>query len=470
MLVRLLVRLLDRLRGWSDRLSIVSSGAPSSDTDVGRNRSDPSITPSFRRLELGILLLGVGVRLSLVVIGEGTRRFTLNDTTGYVAVARDLPSVVWSPSPQLLEMSVRRTPGYPIFLRLVSLFDSRINLTWVAVVQCLVGGALVVYLTIVLGRRLFSAGVGLIAGFLVAIDPASIGHSVLVLTETLFTVALLCVLISLERILRTRGMNWAFALGGAFSFSLLVRPSFYYLTPVVPLVIWAVVRSRRGLLLSSIVALSVLIPVSAWNVRNHNLIHSFRFSTIEGQSAFYWKAAGAIAEDGGISWREAVEVLEEKYARDLSIDDIGRLDAALRRDGIHEIVEHPRGYVLSAARSVKRTVLGPGHSYILDQLPSSLRGPLRPVIVGFSVLNLLVVDLAALLGLWFAAGRRNWLAIGVLVAPVVAYLGIAAGPEMDVRFRVPVAPLVAILGGFGLLTIQKWAYSRSGDVERAERS
>jgi 4-amino-4-deoxy-L-arabinose transferase-like glycosyltransferase len=409
---------------------------------------ETDVPPYFRRAALLIAGGAALLRLILVVAGTGAKRFIRADTASYRQFAQDLPRSLWSPSHAVLADAVKRGPGYPLFLRLASPFGAHINMTAVVVAQCVLGGA-TVWMTIVLGRRLFGPWAGLIAGGLLAIDPVSIGHTNLVLSETLYTAALVLTLLLLEDAARRRSYGLAALAGACFAFSLLVRPTLLYVTPLLLVFFWAGLRSRRGLLLGLLSLAVACGPVMLWMARDHHVIGSYTFSTIQGINMFDYRAAGALAEEKGLTLDQARTVLYQRYQRDLSTTDLAKLESAKIRDGIKEIKRHPEGYVRSAAQAMKRTALGAGEPYISSQIRPSLRRVVRPMILVACGLILLVEYAFAVFGLYLGTRQRRWRALALLVVPAACYLAISAGPEMYARFRVPVAPMICILAGLG---------------------
>jgi 4-amino-4-deoxy-L-arabinose transferase-like glycosyltransferase len=402
---------------------------------------------------IAVAVVGVALRVWLVAAGRGTARFLEPDSRGYRALANHLPGDLWSPSRSLLRLSVDRGPGYPLFLRLVSPVGSHVNLAAIVLAQCIVGGALTVYLVAELGRRLFAPFVGISAAALLATDPLSIGHGALVLTETLYAALLVGTLFAFERTVRTQSMRWAAGTGGLFAASLFVRPTLVYFTPFLAVGFALVLRNRRAWLLGLLAFMVAAVPVGSWYVRNDSVGGGFTFSTIEAFNLFEFRAAGAVAAEQHIAIQVARAQLQAKYAKQLATTNLATLDAVRRRAGIHEIVTHPRGYVSTAGHALGRAITGAGYPYVERQLPPTIGHSTRNAVTELSVWNMELMYALAIGGIVTALWRRKWFALALLGLPTVAYLVLSAGPETYSRFRVPVQPMICVLAGVGAVAL-----------------
>jgi hypothetical protein len=107
-------------------------------------------------------------------------------------------SFSWNHEPNTL-----RTPGYPLLL---ALLDG--NVAAIVIVQALLAG-LTVSLTGLLGHRLFSSGVGLLGAVLLAVDVPSIFYSGMVMSEVLFTFAVVMAAVLIWNWARFQGPKMA---------------------------------------------------------------------------------------------------------------------------------------------------------------------------------------------------------------------------------------------------------------------
>ncbi|MFN8525410.1 MAG: glycosyltransferase family 39 protein [Chloroflexota bacterium] len=182
------------------------------------------------------LALAACLALRLAFYDSGPPLLNL-DSEGYFAPAHDMLTG------RLPEQGLRRTPGYPLFIALVSLATGE-DLQRLVTAQHAVLGPLTVLLTYALGRlvagRLVAAGAALLA----AVSGPLLLYEHYVMTESFFTVLLLACLIAAIVAMRRGSVRWAFACGLLVGFAALTRPSMQLVLPLFGL---AVVLGGGGL-------------------------------------------------------------------------------------------------------------------------------------------------------------------------------------------------------------------------------
>lgn len=133
-------------------------------------------------------------------------------------------------------------------------------------------GVATVWLVYEVARRLFGAGVGLLAALWIAVFPNLIYHTATFLTETLFNFVVMAALaVLLWSDWHERRLGWArlAVFGALLGFSALVRPislPFVLLLPVVWLI--AGFGWRRTLAYTGVVAAAIVAVILPWTVRN----------------------------------------------------------------------------------------------------------------------------------------------------------------------------------------------------------
>lgn len=430
-----------------------------------------------RSVPVGVsMLLGIAVRLAWLPLGNGTARFSNPDSSSYVEVAERMPSVLWDPG-QVLGPSLQRTPGYPAFLWLVSL-GGHVDPVVVVVVQCLIGGGVSVGLCWVLTRQCFGVAAAGWAALLLALDPVSIGHSLQVGTETVFTALLLVTALLLDRLRTAAATRDAVVLaasaGAVVAAAALTRPLMLYFAPLAAIALAAsraraarrmttVAAGRAALLLPPIALMVVAALVTgSWFARNAGVADRWLFSTAQGQNLFDYGAAAAAAEAGGgpgldpVSPPERAAELDAAGRRLLAqhpeVADADMSDPVVQNDvwtriGLDALADHPRGYLVVSGQAVIRTMFGPGQTQ-LETVSPGLRG--RGVAVTIAAAGVLAVQyVAAALGA-VAAWRRRRGEVLLLVGLLSYVVLVAAGPQEYARFRVPVVPLICALAGYGI--------------------
>lgn len=403
------------------------------------------------------MVLGVVVRLTVAMLGEhGPGRFTFKDSSSYLEVAGSLPRGLWSPSAAVSTTSLARTPMYPLFLRLTG-GDRSVVLTIVA--QCLLGGALNVWLAHRLAHRaLGSRRPALVAAVVCALDPASISHSLLIATETLAATFLLAALlgaVAVRASVREGTGPWppAAATGAAAAALALTRPNLAVFVVAVPALVAAAGPWRRTVPAAALALAVGLVPVAGWVARNHHVGGTAVLSTVAGQNLADFGLAAVAADRGELSWTDLDRsglnrVIEREAIRTgLSPAVDGDIygpatDRAWTSEGLAHLRAHPAGAATVSAQGLVRSGLA----------PAVARGPGRPLAAAWVV----ALEVAALAGAVALGRRRRWWVLALLAGTVALYLAASAGPWMDVRFRVPIVPVLAVLAGLGTRPVVDW--------------
>jgi hypothetical protein len=426
------------------------------DTIVPEGRGSPQmpereLTSRQLRLILGLALL---VRVLCWLPGAAQpERFFTPDATGYVGLAGDLRAAYLDPQSGSFAVGLVRTPGYPVFLgALLGVFRGSLP----AVVAAQVGLSLfTVWLTCVLATRLMGRRAALAGGLLLALDPVSALFSCLLQPETLFTALLvagtICWFWALE------GGSWrpaAFA-GFLLGIAALTRPIGLFLPLWLAPAVWLGrdVRHKTRLLLCFLLASSM--PIFGWMAKNQ-IQTGFPVFSIGGDSSLFdYRAAGALAEDEGISWEEArTRLWHRLWAMTPPAASAAELRSRQRGLALRVLAEHPVGAVKMMARGVARMMGGTGFTALSNGEgnpdPEIISKPWKWGSRALLSLALGVGYLAATWGVVLLAARRDLLAIGLTLG-IIAYLALlSAGPEAGIRFRFPASPFLAILAGHGL--------------------
>jgi 4-amino-4-deoxy-L-arabinose transferase-like glycosyltransferase len=189
---------------------------------------------------------------------------------------------VYGFSAAVIQPTLIRLPGYPLFLAACFALFGAGNYGAVVVVQMLVDLAGCALLGI-LAERLAGRRAGLAAIWLAALCPFTANYSVVLLAETLSVFFVVVALLALERWdALGSAWGWVVVLGCALSGAVLLRPDEGILAAaILPMMLWVGLR-RRGLGLgrriapAMVVSLLVVLPLSLWTARNWRVFHVFQ--------------------------------------------------------------------------------------------------------------------------------------------------------------------------------------------------
>ena len=428
--------------------------------------------------------IGLLARLTVMLLGDGVDRFQFEDSPSYLIFARELPTALWRPSAEAFDDTLIRTPGYPIFSWIVS--AGGWSIIAIVVAQCILGGVVNVALCARLGRRLGGASVGVIAAWVVALDPATIGHDLLISTETLFTTVMLVTLLSVDHLargLRAGALTLATAgttavVGGLIGLGVLVRPVFVTFIPLFAAGLALAARGRRRWLVPAGVVLTALIPTVGWQLRNLAVADAFVLSTVQGQNLYALGLGAAATERDPLPIHsttaeqganiDAVRLPFERAHRE-ELDNPGPVERhrAWSRLGLELALEHPRGLAIQGATTITRTLTSAGHELVLQRIRPSWQPKARGPLAAWAVLWLLSLYSLAAVGASSAAVQRRWRMLAICIGPSAWYLLASMGPGMYIRFRLPITPMIAILFAVGVVHLRQLRAS-SRDANRSD--
>ena len=386
---------------------------------------------------LAAMALAVIARLAYVVATRG--HVLAGDEIGYhqTAILATQGNWFWTECCfGIPHESLQKAPGYPAWVSFwYVLLGPRPDV--VMGVQALLA-PFTIGLTWLLGRRLFSPGVGVAAAFVAAIAPNVWQYDVLLYSEVLATPLTLAVLL----LVLDRGVDRGrvLAVGALLGLALLVRPSSVFLFAGV-LVAWRVVAgARRGIAYTAAAAGVAALVVAPWTVRNL-VVEPDRFTPISIQSS---AAFGTFNEEAAsdpvwpYKWRPDTPVTRELLAGP-PLDDAALADA---------LDAAAQTYIADNPLSVPQAFFWTGVSRLWD-----LRRPQRVIdsarfegrgraIATASLIGYWVMAPFALAALWQARRRT------ALVAPLLAValaMSVVYTVDAGTRYRAPLEPVIVVL-------------------------
>lgn len=408
----------------------------------------------------GIFLLALVVRGAFLYFRLVVERAAVNtlggsDVAGWLGMARHLAANVdfsyW--------LMGARPPLYPASVALVyRLGGSDLH----AVILQMIFGALTVALGYLLSHRLLVRVSGLasperlavFAGIVMALDPASVFASVTLMSEPLFNLVFVALLLSLARFVQER--HWRdLALGAIWmALAMLTRPTAIYIWLAAPIIFVPLVKKwRRPMLALAGVGLTIYLAWSARNLAYHGV---FTYSLQTNFSLLFLRAISA----EHLATQRTNADLQVEYVQELyrSIGDEESARAAVP-DHMWKflVAEDPRLYAEMRRMALRKlvqywpyAVLGTGIG--VARLFGITRGlPLwfMPVEILYHV----VLYSMTLWGAWQAYRSRNWELLAIAGMPILYIAGltlISQTSAMDTRMRTPISVPLIIFAVYGL--------------------
>jgi hypothetical protein len=425
-------------------------------------------TTSQRLLLAAILGLCLFARSGavLVVLHANPDTAVEGDTRSYVRPALALlEDQRFSIGPGDPRPEFVRTPGYPSFIAAVyGVFgEDRAPVLLAQVALSVV----TVFLVALLGARMWSPAVGLLAALLLSLDPLQLYTAGTLLTESLATL-LLVLVAGVGFLVFTRDkpkIGMVVLLGLTMALATMVRPVTYYLPLLVVLLfVYRFVHKQtpRAYVVRMLVAFLVplVVIIGGWQLRNHEEVGSWRFSAVEAKNVYLYRAAGVVGDQEGISFQSAQDQLRTRLAL-LEGHGQGAYYGRMYKDGLHIILSDPVEATENVASGLLAELTSVRHktfNYLgLASAPGLVDDAAVALLFGFYC--------AAVYGTVITARARRQLLAHAFVIGVAGYvLLVSAGPEAiggrGERFRAVVMPILVLYAARGLAQLGSRVGSR----------
>lgn len=403
-----------------------------------------------RRLLVAAIALALVVRLAYIAVTHG--HALAGDEYEYDLEARLVAAGHWFSSTTPygnLHQTTWKSPAYGTLLGgLYALLGDSVDRA--LVVQNLLLAPALVGLTFLLGRRLVSARVGLVAAFVVALYPNAWQFDVRVYSEVLanpLTVLAFVLLLTARR---------PALLGAVIGACLLVRPSSLFLLAGAAAAFWAAGGLRTGTgQLAVCVGVAALV-VAPWSIRNATLPGPWVPISVQS-AALYGTFNDDAANDPDLPYKWRPVTTRD---RALFLPQNRRTDGALYR----ELNRRSIAYIRDHPASVPNALLRNSFQRLWDLVPpqqsldiTAFEGRTRAV-SGVGLLLYYPLLLLALFGLR-RLNRAQLATVATLaVAASVVYIG-----DAGTRYRTPFEPLIVVLAVAAL------PLTRPGGARRAPR-
>ena len=423
------------------------------------------------RAILGLVGLALVLRLGFAVAVVGLDAAPRGDEINYQDHAANLAA-----GKGFVGADGRPTAARPPLVPVVLAGLYRITGPQAAAARCfeILLGTVIVGLTYLLASRLVAPRAGLVAAALVAVNPYLIFISSYLLTENLYTVFLLAVLLALTARpgagpASLRLVAWAGVLVGLAS---LARPNAAFLAVfVVPaLVAWdggpAVHRVARA----SVFVIAIVVTITPWAIRNYARLGAPIFFTTHGGITFY-QSNNRLVHDvpnfhGSVAPRESLpgwdrisaapELEADRLAWSLAITFLRENPGLVPRMLLEKFLRFWRLKSHAASSGVKSGWWW-NKNKLLGRLASSF---------DFGMVYALLTFPCAVVGL--VATARDFRRLYLLYAVVALHVLVALAFYGSLRARIPIEPVIALFASAGLARIAgRWRRRGSAPIEAA---
>jgi 4-amino-4-deoxy-L-arabinose transferase-like glycosyltransferase len=359
---------------------------------------------------------------------------------------------------------VWRTPGYPIFLALISLLGMK-SLYWVVFWQELVYGVFA-FIFYRYGKPLFGEKITKIGLVFLLIEPGGLAFPKLIMTEILFMPFLLGGILAVGHYLRRPHWRFLFISGLLMGIGALIRPAILYLPIVVAGVLLAFdFFNRRRWLHVGIFFVAFVLAMSPWLIRNYS---HYQRVYVSGQSSYglaYFHVSMVLEAEKIMSFDDGWKYVEEQVNKksEQLVQDQGKPISLVqthdieKQVAVEELTKYPETYAKLWLRGMLKCMTSPLiiELYEAYKIPQEERLHLLQEIsdaglmsgIGYYLLNQdriylldvifsLFLAVFALLGAINITLRRDCF-LWVMMLTTFYFISIT-GPFGHGRFRVPV--------------------------------
>jgi 4-amino-4-deoxy-L-arabinose transferase-like glycosyltransferase len=427
-------------------------------------------------LFLVALLVRTGYALFFVEPGY----LLIEDQALYIQLAQQFPDS------GLLGVPPERVPGYPLFIASIyTLFGEGL---WKVISIQIVLDSISCVVIALMAKSLFSKGFW-IAGILSAVNLNMIILSTSLLTDTLFLFLFILFLFSLLQYLQNVRTRWLILLVLFISLATLVRPSSYYLLPIllIGLVSWRLWHRDAMLKIGTLIVLYFVIVGVLLGGIHHRNFQQYGSTALVSQTGTHllgWVVPATYQYSGKGSYQEGQKLAREKLASALQRDQLDTLSSnpfenSLYKANVGKDILFEFGFlnVLKAwIAGSTINLLAPSVAYA-----PALRAMEHPSFYetkgngmveklfnyiknssGFLYLSILVVgtiisvmfSMLALAGLFKMISALPPITVTTLLL-LVGYFFAITGPIIGVKYRLPIEPILTLFATYFLNRIDR---------------
>lgn len=394
-----------------------------------------------------------------------------SDSAGYVALADNLVAHARFGTGSIPDTF--RTPGYPALLALWKLVFGSYDFFPLLQIALVFGTALLIFL---IGRGLFSFGVGAAAAALFTLDPNTLYHSLVILSEIpyVFLIALAAYLVFVPR---RRFLPSEWLAGFVLGLSVYVKPVSLYLPAVFVAYlllreIWnrREGRARRFVSAALLLVLAYAAVLLPWLARDWRVSGAWGISSVSSFNLFVYTAPEFLSYREGITPDQA----RAQLARQTPVPPAQyanlRYSSKLQSAALGVVFAHPLSFAKFYAVKTVPFFFSSSLNNIFvtlddvlgeERFPTSnanltnllLKGDVgavwrqiasRPAVAAEQV----ILGLVCLFALLSFLDRKRFPEVAAL-ALLVAYFAAVTGVVAYARFRIPASPFLFILASAG---------------------
>jgi 4-amino-4-deoxy-L-arabinose transferase-like glycosyltransferase len=416
-----------------------------------------------------IFAVAILIRTFYVFFLVDLEYLSVEDQALYIQLAQQIPENGF------LGITSERVPGYPLFMSLI--YDIFGNSLWnVILIQILLDSFTAVVVAMI-ANLVFGRGF-LIAGILSAVNLSMIVLSASILTDTLFLFLFVVFLFSLLKYQKNTNIKWFLMSVLFISLATLVRPSSYYIIPVlfVFLVVWRMFSGDGYLKIASLSILYLVVISLLFGGIHHRNFQQYKTAQLVYQTGghiLWWVVPATYQYSGKGSYKEGQKIAQDRLKSELQDDNLIDLplnpfESSAYQANIGKKILTEFGFVsVAKAWTVGSVVnlISPSAAYAPSvrtmEHPSfyetSGNGIFEKIFnyvknsSGFLYLSILTIGtissilfvILALLGIYRATFKLPFITMSTLIF-LIGYFLVITGPIIGIKYRLPIEPILTI--------------------------
>jgi len=416
-----------------------------------------------------LFLVALLVRVGYVLFFVEPEYLLTEDQAFYIQLAQQFPESGF------LGVSSERVPGYPLFIASIHTIFGE-GLWNVISIQILLDSISCVVIAL-MAKSLFSKGFW-IAGILSAINLNMMILSASLLTDTLFLFLFILFLFSLLQYLQNERTSWFVLLVLFISLATLVRPSSYYLLPIllIGLVSWRLWHRDTILKIGTLAVLYLVIVgllLGGIHQRNYQQYGSTALVSQTGTHLLGWVVPATYQYSGQGSYQEGQQLARERLASALQRDQLEALspnpfESSSYQANVGKDILFELGFLnMLKAWVVGSTInlLAPSVAYtpalrsmehpsfyetegngIVEKLFNYIKnssGFLYLSILAVGTIISIIFTMLALVGVFKMVSTLPPITVTTLLL-LVGYFFAITGPIIGVKYRLPIEPILTL--------------------------
>jgi 4-amino-4-deoxy-L-arabinose transferase-like glycosyltransferase len=426
-----------------------------------------------------ILVFTVLSRITVYIMGQPWNQDVVEqeildgDALVYDRIARGFIDGFWITD---MPWAANRTFGYPFFL--TSIYAISNNAIWpVLALQTLMNIVMVPMIYLITKNLFRSQQSGTFAAALFALSAIPLAWAARFLfTETLFTFLFLTFIMVYLHTWKSESLRWFLLIGVLLGIGAIIRSVLQFFVVIPILIVLMQDRTiRRKILVGIAVLIGLLVTIAPFQIINHQKYGHYSLSTISGDVLFK-SIAQAKAITDGTNVAKARDSLGQQNWKD--VENPFDRSAIAKGEGIKYLLKQPKDFAYLHLLGMVSFLIGTEKSSYLYVIAKQERQKLSHqrgfelfseriirnlkdfqkeyFLTPILVVKLLVEYALVAAGLLVLIRRKQKTLALFLILSIGYFIFVTAFQGRAPRYKIPVLPLYAIIGGGGAILIKAY--------------